>query len=338
MRTQHRKALGLAAMLALLLVLGGCSRMPPAPQATATPDATPLAEIAPQLPEEVSSTEVTRIDRRDVSLYFRMQGEEMLACEYRTLWIPKDKQVEMTLIEALIGGPGASRQELVGLFPPGTKVVKVWATDDMLSVLLNRAFLGAPADAPVDWSVDDTWRSEVYRRRRMALASIVNTITEATEYTSVQFLVNDRDDDPTGRRLFLSELYEDADSDQLLVPIMRSEEMLLTHYNTAALILDCWKSQAYERIYSLLAQDGARPVDSAVFAQQMAAQPRRLVRFWLSPGTVSEDGQSAVMELTYEYIAGEGTLLVDNHPLRMVRENGLWKVSHSELSRMMEAI
>ncbi|MEG0767989.1 MAG: hypothetical protein RR482_09755, partial [Clostridia bacterium] len=61
------------------------------------------AELTPIAPQADSQQQ----EKRVVSLYYRMQGEDLLARETRTIWLPKDRQLERVLIESLIEGPSA---------------------------------------------------------------------------------------------------------------------------------------------------------------------------------------------------------------------------------------
>lgn len=329
-------------MLLLLLLggvclLGGCALLDAVgltPRATETP----MAAQAPEgeetrLPEILPQAVLASRDERTVSLYYRMRGENMLARETRTIFVPKDKPFEQVLVEALIDGPGASSLELMGAFISGTRVVNVTSDGEMLSITLSRAFLGTPVDAPMDWSGDPAWRAEVLLRRRLALAAVVNTITEETEYDAVLLLVQRTADDTQGERIARSHLYENAPADALLAPVMRSEQVLLTHHNTAAILFDSWMAKDFTRLQRFVA---GRPTE-AEFQQEMFASTRSLTGYSLSAGMVSNDGQSAVIVVQMDYTDAAGMARVENYPLRLVRDRGLWKITYEALLRMMEA-
>lgn len=334
--------IALVCILMVLLALGGCAA--PAqqtPEVTHAPELLTIDEPDDGLyePPAITPNESLGIsETREVALYYRMQGENLLACETRAIWLPKDKQVEEVLVEALIGGPSPGLLELSGLFSSGTKIAKTWHNDDLLTITLSQQFLDPPAGAPVDWESDAAWRTEVLTRRQLALASIVNTITEETNYTSVQFLVVDWGEETTGRRLLRGELYEDAESDQLLAPVVRSEHFILTHNNTANLLMQCWRSQSYERIYRFVAQESTRRPTEAAFRQEMVEMNRPLLSFSVSAGMVAESGQKAIMEVSYDYHVDGQMVQVRNYPMRLVRENGIWKITYADLMRLMEAL
>lgn len=141
------------------------------------------------------------MEMREVALYFRMQGENMLAREVRKIYLSRDDQLEKAIVRAIIDGPSASLLDLSSVFNPGTQVLSTFATGSILNVTLSREFLSAPPDVPANWYNYAYWREEVMMRRRLAFASVVLAVTDATEYTAVQFLVQERSDDLTGKRI-----------------------------------------------------------------------------------------------------------------------------------------
>lgn len=324
-----------AALLAALLcvgLLGGCA------QEAAPSAATPSPEPAQDQPEISPAAGSAMAEQRTVPLYFRMQGEALLARETRTLRIPYDKQPEAVIIEALIDGPSASLLDLVGVFNAGTRV-SVSASGSTLTVILSRSFLDTPSDAPANWESDAAWRAEVLLRRRLALLSIVNAITESTQYTAVQLLVRETNDlESAGVRVPLSTFTEEVDDETaLLGPVTRDEASLLTHHNTAQAILESWHTRDFERMYRFVAQmDGDRPAESE-FLLLLAAMPGSLSEYSLSPGSVSADGQTAILTADITRSDEGGQWRLENYPLCLTLENGLWKIPYATLLRMLEA-
>ncbi|MCL1965167.1 MAG: GerMN domain-containing protein [Firmicutes bacterium] len=316
-----------------IAMFGGCSPASPAGALQPTA-AAQSAEVAGQAPEiRPHADEYTR-DEQTVALYFRMRDESMLAQETRGLIIPRDKQFEQVLIESLIEGPSASSMDLTGLFIPGTKVVEVNVEGQMMTVTLSRTFLGTPVDAPADWNNDAVWRKEVLIRRQLALASIVNTVTEQTACASVQLLVQFNPDYPRGERIARAYLYEDADASLLLTPVSRDEEAILTHYNTAMLILNSFMEKDFTRLYRFVE---GRPTEAA-FMEEMAGVTRSLVSFTLTPGMVSPGGDRAVIVARLGFIVPGDVIALEAYPLDFVRERGIWKIPYETLLRMLEVV
>lgn len=284
-------------------------------------------------PEILPSAGGVEPEQRPVALYFRMRGENMLARETRMVTFPLDVSEEQVLITKLIEGPGPDMLDLTGLFNPGTRVLPPTGDGTLLTVTLSKEFLDKPADVPDNWRSVQSWRDEVLERRMLALASIVNTITEETQYTSVQLLVQRDENDRVGRRVERAEIYKDGAESLVLSPISRAEELILSPHNTADIILSCWWKRDFDRLYRFVS---GSPTE-AEFQQTMLEVGRALTSFTLSPGVVSDDGQSAVILAGLEYTNASGFAVIRDFPMQMRRVNNLWKIEYAALLRLMEA-
>lgn len=270
---------------------------------------------------------------RDVSLYFRMRGENLLVRETRTVSFPLDMSPEQVLIAKLIEGPGPNQLEMTGLFIPGTEVLPPTADGSLLTVTLTSEFLDKPADAPANWQSDPSWKEEVLSRRMMALASIVNTITEETDYTEVLLLVQRDGVDAAGRRITRAEVFPDAPQGLVLAPVSRMEDLILSPYNAASIILDCWWRRDFDRLYRFISE---RPTETE-FQQEMLMINKTLLTFSLRAGVVSDNGQRAVISSDVEYTNAAGYTKSRTFPMQLVHENNLWKMEYDALLRLMEA-
>lgn len=328
---------GAKALLALLLslaLLTGCEAVLPGDTGTPAPEVSSgqgdMAGFAPDLSPQADEAAFTYVE---VPLYFRMREESMLARETRTVRVPTDRRLESVLIEAMIEGPSASLLELTGVFNAGTEVVKVEESGTLLTVTLGRTFLDKPADAPLNWQNNASWRTEVLLRRRLALLAIVNTITEITDFIEVQFLIQESAADLSGRRILRSELYEGAYGDTVMPPIRRDEQALLTHFNTAAIILESWLTKDFTRLYQFVAE---RPTE-AEFQEKVITIDRSLIEFAMLAGNVFEDGQSAVLTAELRISGAGGTVVIGQYPIHMKLENGVWRIPYEKLIKLMEA-
>ncbi|MDR0896337.1 MAG: GerMN domain-containing protein [Oscillospiraceae bacterium] len=311
------------------LLLGGCAAQSP------TPEASPLPEVAAtQWPEIAPNADAAQAETRAASLYYRLREEDLLARETRRVFVPMDKQLETVLVEALIDGPSPSLLNLTGLFIPGTKVLETTRRGDLVTITLSEAFLGTPVDAPLDWRSNALWRGEVFARRRLALASIVNTITEASDCARVQVLVRQGGENSAGTRIARGDLYENATPGDLLTPLTRDESLLLTHHLTADVIMACWQARDFERLYRFVSGRPTQPQ----FLQEMGARGHFVQGYTLSAGTVSADGARAVVGCTFAYEDGAGVAEVADYPIRLLLENGLWKMDYEALLALLEAV
>lgn len=325
------------AILAMVAcALSGCAGRKESPPAQdAAPRIAQSSAVAAEIPP---GTGAGKVETREAPLYFRMQGENLLARETREIFLSRDEQLEKAIVRAIIDGPSASLLDLTATFNPGTQVLGTFATGSVLNVTFNRAFLTAPSDAPADWYNYASWREEVMMRRRLSLAAVVLAVTDASAYTSVQFLVQERADDLTGKRVLRKEIFFEETSDTaVLGPMTREESLLLTQHNSAQVILQSWQEKDFARLYRFVAQsDGQRPTQEA-FIQAVSTVPGALLSFSVLPGSVSEDGKSAVMSAHLTRQDANGTREMTAYPMHLERENGLWKIGYAALERMMEA-
>lgn len=321
-------------LLCMLLALSGCQDASPTAMivgATQDPAAEPTQTAAVPTGEQ-------RSGEHTVSLYYRLRGEDMLARETRTISLPNDYRLDRMLIEMLIEGPLASNLELTGLFPVNTRVLSVSAQDSLLFVTLSQEFLSTPHDMPLNWRDSPTLKAEVLTRRRLAMESIINALTECTEYTAVQLLVQQSSQEERGQRIARNEIYSsETDPTVLFGPIYRSESVILTHYNTANTILSCWQQKEWDRLYRFVANQEDRPTAEA-FAQEMEERSSTLFSYSLSPGHVSADGQKAIFSIQLGISDAQGVhQVITSLPLGLVLDQDIWKISYATLVRLMEA-
>ena len=112
------------------------------------------------------------------------------------------------------------------------------------------------------------------------------------------------------------------------LPAVKGEEHLPAH---AALI-----HPANPALYSLLKKDdpaSPRPAGQAAFAAFSAA--RVITGFRVDHGNVSADGQVAVVNGEMTLRADGEDAFITGYPLRLERENGLWKISYKRLLALM---
>ena len=316
-----RKKVRFAALLAALALLaGGCMTSPP--------DA--LLRVGAEGQTLISAnTEELSADSREMTLYFRYGDSGYLAPEQRIIQVRRNESLEKALVEALIQGPAAP--SLNPLFPAGTEVLAAASQGDTLFITLSEAFLGRYTDEPD--TVTAYWREEGPLRRLLCLDSLAATLTEAGLCAQAQVLVYRKANQSTSMRLQAGFLDRSQD-ETLLPPVVRNEENLLTPYNTAKLILQAWLSQDWAALYDWTARESAdRPMEQTAFDAFAAA--RGLADFSLSPGTVSYDGQTAVMTVDLTMLADGQEIARGGYPMLLRREGGRWKIDYPRLIAMM---
>ena len=317
--TRNRKQAALCLMVICALCLSGCTISPP--------DSLKRTGVESRSLISASTADLAP-DERPVALYFRYRDSSYLATEARTVVVQRNESLEKAIVEALITGP--LNTELSPLFPVGTEVVNTSTQDGTLFVTLNEAFLGRYADEPGDASTG-VWKTEGPLRRQLCLDAIAATLTEAGLCERVQVLVTRDSGQQISMRLQAGFLNRGADT-ALLPRLVRNESVLLTPHNTAECILNAWVRQDWDTL-SLFSVHA--PGEQSMFEAFEAAEV--LVRFDLSAGSVSYDGQSAVVTAALTLRGDTQDTEISGYPLRLIREEGLWKMDYPALLSMMQA-
>ncbi|MBR6524455.1 MAG: GerMN domain-containing protein [Clostridia bacterium] len=265
-----------------------------------------------------------------VRLYFGYQDSAYLAAEERQIIPDAGTSPEKAVVEALLGGPSADQVSLTPLFPPDTQVLSVTEKDGTLFVTFNDALLGRyPGES------GGTGNEMYTLRRRLCMASLVNTLTEYGFGSRVQVLVRQETEALTSLRLPTS-FFRDTEDPTPVGPMYRDETVLFTPYNTAHMILDAWMKRTHDTLYGFLSASGSdgspRPGQNQAYDQFDLAPV--LMHFTLSPGVISPDGLSAVLCADL-LIAKDGQdTLITAFPLRLVKENNIWRIPYDHLQTL----
>ena len=311
-----------SALLVCALCLSGCMSSPPEALKRSGAEDQPLIS---------ASTADLAPDTRRVVLYFRYGNTACLAPEERDIPVSRNESLEKAVVRALIDGPALS-SALSPLFPPGTEALAAVTQDDTLFVTFNEAVLGRYADEPGEASLGG-WKEEGALRRRLCLDALTATLTEAGLCARVQVLVYRGSGQATSMRLqagFLSRTQDES----LLPPLTRDESRLLTPHNTARMLLEAWVNRDWAALYDF--SDAGRPSEQS--AMDAFASAGVLTGFSLSPGAVAPDGQSAVITADLILLFDGRETAAAGYPVRLNRENGLWKADWTGLMAMMNFI
>lgn len=312
-------------LLCLFILLCSCM--------TANPIEKMETTAAPGLSMELypASASSTNADVMTATLYFRYLDEPMLASETRVFNVDRDKSFDLMLIQELLTGPTAGHVELGKLFSDSVRVISATAKSGILYVTFNDALISND-DLPTNRETD--WVNDASMTRRLALQSVVASVTENTPYTGVQFFVSQSEDSTASTRLgndyFLTGQGGVSD------PITRDESLLLTPHNTADLILLAWHERDYQTLYTYTAtqmQGESRPTYD-VFVKTIDACAA-LSTYSLSSGSVSQHGNRAVLSIHMTTMRDDIATTTQAYPLQLRLENGIWKISYSALLELI---
>lgn len=289
----------------------------------------------PSAAEQLDST--GRTDMLDITLYYRFGDTELLGAQQAQLDLRREETVASSIVQRLVDGPGAANARLSGLFPQGTEVISVSGNGATAFVTLSSAFFGRPDGAPADWEDSPEWQKEAALRRRLAVQSIVLSLTEEGRYQRVQLYTADGDDDVPQRIPLAWFDVEVTDPSLVLAASPRDEQAMLTPQRAMEMILRAWQGREWATLYMMLdpSQDEPLPTRS-VFEAEMEELDISLLTYETTTGTVSFDGQSVTVVLTAEIrsrTGGDAQIVRESVPLYRVQDN--WAMRLETLLSLM---
>ncbi len=261
----------------------------------------------------------------DAVLYFRYAGTQWLAPETRRLTVPHTQTVAEATVRSLIRGPQTASPYLTRLIPPETEVLAVQEDAGLLFVTLSGAFLNPlPGEA----------RGEAATiRRRMMTASLANTLTQSGQYRAVQVLV--MRESAVSSSMRLSERVYLEDSDAILPPLTRDEDIILTPGRALSHILSFWQARDFAGMRPFVA--ASQPTGEA-FTPDAAAMPT-LLSYEVSSGMPAPDGSHAIVLLSAGGLdATSAGKNVDMFPVRLERQDSVWKINIDSLTALVAGL
>lgn len=276
-------------------------------------------------------------DTMNVTLYFRYRQTELLGAQSMALDITRDQTVARSIVEELVAGPDTLHGQLTALFPKGTQVLSVTGEGTTAFVTLSRAFLGAPDGAPQDWEDLESWQEEAALRRRLAVQSLVLSLTEDGRYQRVQLMIAQTDDDAPERVPLYCFDREQTNPSVVLGACSRDEAVLLTPQRAMALILEGWQARDWAQVYQLLTpESGGQLPTLSDFEAQMRRADVSLLDYTISQGTVSLDGRTAtvVLDASLRSTTG-GDAQIVRESVALVRSADNWAMTPSTLESLV---
>lgn len=317
----NRKRRGMLAVLlaALCGLLCSCTR---AANPLVQAEATPLPGVEQRLHAATAAED--NAASWDVVLYFRYLDYSMLAGESRTLTVRKDESSEAALVRALLAGPSAGEMNLRRALGEDVGLKEVTASGDMLFITLTNSLLRD--GIPDGWRSDGFWAEEAPVRRRLAMASIADTVMENLPYTRVQILI----DGGESAAIRLDRSYYLTGEQGPADPLSRDESLLLSPYNTAALLMEAWRSRDFDTIYDFtVAEDLPVPEQ---FRAEIDAAPS-LSDYTLTAGMVN--GERAALNVDASLLTDGASTALEAWPLTLEKQGGVWKIPLETLRRLM---
>jgi hypothetical protein len=263
-------------------------------------------------------------------LYFANEDYSMLVGKPTEIQVPVSSRAEYSILEALIYGPQTTSADFNAIINPQTKIVDIEESQDYISITLSEDFL--------DWSfitATNLSAEAMNRIKKLSVYSIVNSIVEASVCKKVQILI-DKEGSRTGQRITLSEVGMGGSG--ILEPLGRSGSLILSAENTLVNIFEAITAEDYSGLYRYIAyideNDNQRPLENT-FSVWMQSKNIGIEEYRIIEVVETVDQQSAILMVNYTMnISGEGRKEMNNTPIKLVRENGIWKITYT----MVEAL
>ena len=277
--------------------------------------------------------QVTEQRKLPLTLYFRYRSSALLGRESRVIPVPASGPYELSVVRALLDGPGSLYPHLSPLFPPGTQALSIAAEGGTLFVTFNESIMGRYPDEPLIMTPEYS-QGEGALRRRVAMAGLVNTLTELGHCSAVQVLVRGETYITTSMRLSLRYYLEDSDA--LPDPLVRQEAFIQGPKSAAQSLLAAWQSNNWANCYPLLIS-GAMVLPSEHELHEALRQAPKVLDYSLTSGSVSLDGQSAIVCVDYSLLRDNGsTQDIKALPLKVLMVDGIFRIPYESLHALLE--
>ena len=184
------------------------------------------------------------------SLYFGFMDEAYLVPELRKITQNANDTETYSVMRELILGPTHEKNQ--SLINSNTKVLDITTNNEYVYLSLSKEFLDVPA-AMGEWENDRITAALVHKQRRIALYSIVNTLTELQGCTYVQIYI-DMDSDGTAEKVTRGQVgfIGDGNENVYLDALARDHDYILTPANTVRLVMDLIAKNQPQRLYNLV--------------------------------------------------------------------------------------
>lgn len=302
-----------AALLCALIIFTGCS--------AGYVQESPGDSISP-VQESTDS-----LTSSPMPLYFRYYTEPMLVRCSMNIDVSPQQIPEYYAISALISGAPGERREAKQCFGKNTSLISVSGGKDVLYVTLSEGFL-----TDTKGETDEKTREN----RKIALYSIVNTVCEMGNYSSVQFyLCNIKTSLRRRPDTFETGLVDSEAQSATLGAVTRDTSLILTPPNVAKQALTHYSNTDWEKFYWYLGSNDSLPLQEEM-AEKFNYLNLVMSEFSVDDNyTVSESGKSAMVQVSFKIRTENKAYSVTNIPLELIYKNGGWLIDYSSFIRYL---
>lgn len=271
-------------------------------------------------------------------LYFKYKHLPFLSVELRDVTESYDNSIEQLAVNELITGP--KNEELERLIPENT-IAKVTGTEDTAFVLLSKEFLEIVPGENKNWSRNEQDRAQVKSRRKMAIYSIVNTITELGNYSRVQILISD-ENNPEGYRPSLYEMgLSDEDNGRFMDILSRDSNLVLSPRSLTTQIFSAIQEKQWDLIFNNITQiNSQNPTPITIYEFQNTAQDSGIVMesFTVKKDSTSFTGNSSAIIMVNYTVRNKNNYVREftNIPIKLTMVNNVWKIEYESIKKILD--
>ena len=271
-------------------------------------------------------------EQTNTVLYYANETYSMLVGIEAKIDVPVSSSTEYAVLEALIGGAGNTGDTIRSIINPQTKILSVSRYRTSVTVVLSKEFL--------DWSFIpdtnlDSGNADLIKQ--LSVYAVVNSLVESALCQNVQILV-DKNGNGSGQRLRENEVGFAGEG--VLGPLTRQEGYILTSEKTLEQIFMCLSNRDYIGLYDYVANVGAYGEEKPVmntFVTNMQSMGLTIENFSIEERTDLSSQSNKIIICSYMISGSSDEKTEYRHvPVRLTRENGLWKISYEMLEQIFD--
>ncbi len=329
-------------LILLVFVITGCSAI--GRNHYDNSDKRDKKDVPPVQEKVLSIDPEPRPEEQTITLYFKHRYCDYLVPEIRTA--VRDKQSwEQLVIEELLKGP--SQHDRTDIMPPGVEVLDVTRKGETVFVNLSQEFTGDIDLSTIPGKEDIPEEKRAIARaemKRMAIYSIVNSLTELEGVNYIKFLIENRgisysDMDEELRALLFPELAADENgqtANAVLVALPRDRSYILSPSKSVETVFEGLMGEPkWDMVYSLLAKetmskDQLPPKEDLANLWSVLISGIELDDRFILDEEIKPDGRAFVtVSYTVNFVSGKKEKL-NRDMITVVSEDSVWKVKLPE--------
>ncbi len=267
-------------------------------------------------------------------VYFRYEDKNYLVGQQHLVTVPETKRAEEVFLQELIAGPKTTSNVLQPSINPNTRIVSVSDNNGLLFVTLSSHFLTPLSGVPENWVQSEEWTNFVMRQRRLALYSIVNTLTQTGKYSKVQLYI-DYNDNEQGERPTRGQMgMLGGNSESLLEPIGRNSQIIFEADTAVMLFMQSFSEKNWAEAAKYVQLDNQEEAKTELI-DEFSRQDLTLIEYEVTSMTTAYDGQSSIVTINYFIRSKDGVEYENaNMSLKVIRADDIWKISSVSIDQL----